>query len=41
MSDLETTLSSVLWVGNRHYGETDFGGRREGWQGDFTVGFDV
>ncbi len=40
-SDPETTLSSVLWIGNRHNGETDFGGERDGWQGDFNFGFDV
>ncbi|WP_226041947.1 right-handed parallel beta-helix repeat-containing protein [Natrinema sp. DC36] len=41
MSDPETTLSSVLWVGNRHYGETNFAGERAEWQGDFNFGFDV
>lgn len=41
LSDPGTTLSSVLWVGNRHDGATDFGGQREEWQGDFNFGFDV
>ncbi|WP_408958511.1 right-handed parallel beta-helix repeat-containing protein [Natrinema sp. 74] len=41
MSDTGTTLSSVLWIGNRHNGETNFGGERDGWQGDFNFGFDV
>ncbi|WP_255647639.1 hypothetical protein [Natrinema zhouii] len=41
MSDPDTTLSSVLWVGNRHYGETNFSGERAEWQGDFNFGFEV
>ncbi|MGQ3413267.1 right-handed parallel beta-helix repeat-containing protein [Natrinema sp. LN54] len=41
MSDPETALSSVLWTGNRHRGETAFRGERSQWQGDFNFGFDV
>ena len=41
MSDPETTLSRVLWVGNRHRGETIFRGERSQWQGDFNFGFEI
>ncbi|MFA9417368.1 right-handed parallel beta-helix repeat-containing protein [Natrinema sp. HArc-T2] len=41
MSDPETTLSTVLWVGNRHRGETIFRGERSQWQGDFNFGFEI
>ncbi|MFD1562373.1 right-handed parallel beta-helix repeat-containing protein [Haloarchaeobius amylolyticus] len=41
MSDPETTLSTVLWVGNRHRSETVFRGERSQWQGDFNFGFEV
>ncbi|QLG48147.1 right-handed parallel beta-helix repeat-containing protein [Natrinema halophilum] len=41
MSDSDTTLSRVLWVGNRHGGDTRFRGQRRQWEGDFNFGFDV
>ncbi|SEV83713.1 right-handed parallel beta-helix repeat-containing protein [Natrinema salifodinae] len=41
MSDPDTTLEDVLWVGNRHRGNTYFRGDRPGWQGDFNFGFDL
>ncbi|WP_306059630.1 right-handed parallel beta-helix repeat-containing protein [Natronococcus wangiae] len=40
-SDSGTTLSNVLWVGNRHAGQTNFRGQRSNWQGDFNFGFNV
>ncbi len=40
-SDDDTTLSNVLWTGNRHYGETNFAGARSDWKGDFNWGFEV
>ncbi|WP_226479223.1 hypothetical protein [Natrinema amylolyticum] len=41
MSDAGTTLENVLWVGNRHRGETKFQGERSQWQDDFNFGFTV
>ncbi|WP_254524150.1 right-handed parallel beta-helix repeat-containing protein [Natrinema caseinilyticum] len=41
MSDPDTTLERVLWVGNRHGGNTRFRGQRLQWEGGFNFGFDV
>ncbi|MFC4542362.1 right-handed parallel beta-helix repeat-containing protein [Halosolutus amylolyticus] len=39
MSDPGTALADVLWVGNRHQGDTVFRGERSNWKGDFNFGF--
>lgn len=41
LSGDRTTLSDVLWIGNRHGGRAVFHGQRTNWKGDFNVGFDV
>lgn len=41
MSDANTTLENVLWLGNRHYAGTAFRGNHVNWQGDFNFGYDV
>lgn len=41
MSDADATLGDVLWLGNRHRGQTVFHGDRPNWQGDFNFGFDI
>ncbi|WP_255168033.1 right-handed parallel beta-helix repeat-containing protein [Natrononativus amylolyticus] len=40
-SDSGTTLSRVLWTGNRHYSPVALNGSQDDWQGDFNWGVDL